>query len=224
MVDQTPKTSTGRRLTVTIRPDWDPPCPMDWDCQWTLVSFNRNSVHRGDHTDYLRRTEDGRIVPVFAHLSRFRAGLAFILDYYEHGPGMYSLSGEGPRCQWDTATVAGVLVWDHPPGEMGAKTYADRAEDARRFLEEYNAWANGWVYGYDIETAEGELVGSCYGFYSPGHLSETIAEHFEPGDRVYLAGELSDVFDTRKLPAGVETVDSPEDFENGDDDDNEDQE
>ena len=95
---------------------------------------------------------------------------------------------------------------------MGAKTYEDRAKDARATLETYNAWANGQVFGYSLEAAEHETeecddLDSCWGFYEGDSMSEQIAESLKPGDRLQLAGPCKDVFDARKLPAGVTLVD-----------------
>jgi hypothetical protein len=52
----------------------------------------------------------------------------------------------------------GLLVWEHPAAEMGAKTYDERATDAQTCLDEYNKWANGDVYGYDLTAREGGTI------------------------------------------------------------------
>ena len=64
-------------------------------------------------------------------------------------------------------------MWEHPPKDMGAKTYEDRAKDARVFLETYNCWCNGDGYGYSVEELvklpcgheERREIDSCFGFY-----------------------------------------------------------
>jgi hypothetical protein len=176
-------------------------CPMDmWDGQWTLVPFNKNSIHF-QHPD--------NFFPLSIGLRRkLKVGLAFLLDYYEHGLGAYSLAGEGMQCQWDTARCAGLLLWQHLPKEMGAKTYEARAKDARSFLETYNNWMNGHVLWYSIEDEKGELIDSCGGFYKPDYFSERVAEYLEAGDLVVITGEADGWLRKEKLPEGITVFDS----------------
>lgn len=115
--------------TIRIECDNDVECPMDQDGQWTLYTGKRNSIHFL-HPDKWEGKKWGR---------KEKTGLAFRLEYYEHGRGAYSLQGEGMQCQWDTVPFAGWLVWNHPAKDL-AKTKEDRDKDARSFLESYNAW------------------------------------------------------------------------------------
>jgi hypothetical protein len=107
---------------------------------------------------------------------KLETGTVFLLDYYEHGLSAWSIVGTGMQCQWDTTHHAGLLVWSHPTNDMGAKSYQDRQKDAEQFLQTYNAWANGDVWGYvaeivtRCETCGGEVtedLGGCWGFYGP---------------------------------------------------------
>ena len=187
-----------------------PECPMVWDGQWTLYSFNRNSIHHADPEQFVREWADGEATPADIGLRRkLGVGLAFWLQYYEHGLGQYDLKGEGPQCRWDTAPLAGILVWENKPGDMGAKSYDERASDARAFLATYNNWMNGLVYGYSLETPTGEHVDSCWGFYEPDYLATAISS-LKHGDRVKLKGTAAAAIDQSHLPAGVEVV---EDFD-----------
>lgn len=191
------------KFSLELSYDDQPDCPMDWDLSWKLISFRRNSIHSDDPAEYCH-VKDGEVRPNFEYLSKFRAGLAFFLDYYEHGQGAYSIHGEGMQCQWDTAQYGGILLWEHSPKEMGAKSYEDREKDARGFLETYNAWMNGEVYGYTLKDEEGNLVDSCWGYYDDDYFMQEICQHFKEGDTVTVSGDASYVFDDSKLPKGVE--------------------
>lgn len=195
---------------VTIEYDEDAECPMEWDGQWTLYSFKRNSIHFKDIRTFL---------DVHDHINiglrkKLEAGTAFWLDVYEHSGIAYSLHGEGMQDRWDTAPKGGLLIWENPIKELGAKTYEDRAKDAKAFLDTYNAWANGQGLWYSVEkpgktcphcgmAAEPEDVDSCGGFYEADYMSACIVEHLEPGDVVRLSGDAKNVFDESKLPEGV---------------------
>jgi len=141
---------------------------MEGDGQWTLYSFSSRHLSH--------RSPDHFLPPSIGLRRKLKAGTAFLLSYFEHGNCVWSLQDEGPQCEWDSVKCAGILLWEHPVGDMGAKTYEDRAKDARSFLETYTAWCNGEVYGFMIddvtkcEHCKQEIVksdpdGSCWGFY-----------------------------------------------------------
>src|SRR6185437_5228951 len=125
--------------TIHSNHDDSPECPMDaYDGQWRLYSFRRDSIHRENPERFF---PNGK--PNIGLRRKMQVGLAFLLDYFEHSLGRYDIAGTGPNDQWDTSHNAGLLVWEHKPGDMGAKTYEARQKDAEAFLETYNNWMNG---------------------------------------------------------------------------------
>lgn len=197
---------------VTIETDPDTACPMDHDSQWTLVSFNQHSIHYTDPDTYLKPGIDrGAVLRTKKLVRQAEAGLLFQLQYYEHGAGRYDIKGEGPQCQWDTAPYAGVLVWRHPAGDLGPKTFEARAADARVFLETYNAWMNGECYDYCITDAAGTDIDSCGGYYDD-YVNDAIAECLSAGDVIAVKGEAAFVFNEKKMPPGVTVVKSTDEF------------
>ena len=102
------------------------------------------------------------------------------LDIYEHSGIAYSVSGTGMQCRWDTSRCAAVWVPDDEAldnikssvlHEAGAETLSPEKlkslmqAKARQYckgvLEDYNNWANGWVYGvvsYVIDRETGERI------------------------------------------------------------------
>ncbi len=158
-------------MILNILTDDCPECPMEWDGQWTLVSFDRNSIHHEEADDYFNGVKAKK--PGLAR--KLACGTAFRLwdngvDYTLIGKDDYRLSREG----W-----AGVLLWEHPVKDMGATSYIDRAKDAKAFLEDYNAWRNGYVYGYILTDDDGKELDSCFGFYSPASLIENVRHHLK---------------------------------------------
>lgn len=188
--------------------DQDVECPMtSCDGMWTLKSFNRNSIHSVNPESIF---PNGKM-PLWLR-NKFKVGLAFFLDYYEHGLGAYSLSGEGMQCQWDTAGCAGVLIWEHPPSDMGAKTVEERKKDARAFLDEYNDWMNGNCYYFSVETIDGEEIDSCGGLIGTDHLEDVLLGCLESGDKVKVKDKIG-VTSFIKWPSGVEVVKEFEEVE-----------
>jgi hypothetical protein len=187
---------------ITIENDPFAENPADFDGAWKLYSFSHKHRSYKDRETFF---PDGK--PTLALRNKLRVGLAFVLDYYEHGLCCWSLSGNGPSCRWDTARGAGLLVWEHKPSDMGAKSVEDRAKDAAGFLETYTAWANGEVYAYSVE----EVVtlacghteirdvpdGSCCGFYGNDldYMKSEIIACLDGDTEITLKGEAAGMFD-----------------------------
>jgi hypothetical protein len=118
-------------------------------------------------------------------------GNAFVLSYYEHGLCQWSLQGYGPQCRFDTAQIAGILIWNTE--ELGRNVpyhsykewdklsaeerYEKRADSASSFCEAYTNWANGSIYGYALTDDEnGENDDSCWGFLGYEYFKERVQE------------------------------------------------
>lgn len=154
-------------VTVKIDFDQDVESPLDADGQWTLYSFS--TKHRNfKHPEELGLGERGSDdIPKILNPGlrrKLEVGLAFFVSYYEHGSCVWSLRGSGPNCRWDSVDCAGLLVWEHKPNELGAKTFEDRAKDAATFLDVYTSWCNGDCYCWDMDDAVGD---GCGGYIGP---------------------------------------------------------
>jgi hypothetical protein len=115
---------------------------------------------------------------------------AVSLDVYEHGGVMYSVSGEGMQCRWDTARGGAVWVPDDsckqhiesfPPEERAAKAQ----ECARQACEEYNKWLAGDCYGRIVvpyRRVDGEWTklenddGECWGFIGHEYAEQELKD------------------------------------------------
>jgi hypothetical protein len=143
---------------------------LEGDGNWQIYSFSPR------HANFRQPGEFN--TPEFK--AACAAGLAFVLSYYEHGQSMWMLYGEevpGVEFRWDGRRVAGVLIWEEPEENIGAKTPEERREDAAGFIRTYNAIINGDVAGYTLsveerceygEWHETETVDSCSGFVLTG--------------------------------------------------------
>lgn len=148
------------KYTVSIQHDPDCESPVEDCCNWRLYSFS--SRHRSfKHPEHF--FDDNRKPKLWLR-NKLRVGLAFLLSYFEHGDCVWSLRGTGPQCPWDSVDMAGVAVWEHKPGDIGAKTVADRAKDCANFLETYTSWCNGECYYYSIDSEDGSVSDCCGGF------------------------------------------------------------
>lgn len=199
-----------RNLTLEINIDYDVEVPDSGYDGWRLVSFGRKHSNYEDPEKYVkafdRRTRE--VTPANIGLAKkLNVGLAFWLSYYEHGQGAWSLIGEGTQDQWDTAYLAGLLIWTGKPGDIGAKTLEDRANDARVFLESYNAWANGETFWFRLTDENGKEIESIGGLVGDEALSEVVGEELKAGDNLVVEGDAAWLKDHLELPEGVTVVD-----------------
>jgi len=186
-------------MKLTIEYDHDTESPIE-NGAWELHSFNR--CHRNfAHPEKF-------LPPDIGLRRKLNCGTAFLLAYYEHGLCNWSLSGEGPQCRWDSVQCAGVLIYKDPIKYL-PKTYQERANMARSFLEEYTTWCNGECYWYRIEeeimcnecgnVKENTEIDSCGGFIGMEWLAEHLkAEHpelFEKDAGTKINGEAGYIFE-----------------------------
>lgn len=177
-------------------------CPSDYDCNWLLVSFKRNSIHYKPITTYLNSAYKFLQRNM---LTKHKQGLLFFVQYYEHGSGRYDLQGEGPNCRFDTAKYGGILFWPHKKELLGAVTIEERKKDARLFLKLYNEWMNGEVYNltiYEKRKGENVPIDGCAGLFAD-YLTDTIVTMLDPHDSIEITGNAAHAFDESKLPKHI---------------------
>ena len=176
---------------VILRIEHDNDCmsPEDCDNQWKLYSFSTR------HSNFVHPDKFSNV----GMRRKLHVGTAFQLSYYEHGNSLWMLSDgsipAGVEFQWDGVRKAGVLVFEHSPKLMGAKTREERAKDAQCFLDEYNAWANGECYSYGIckEGYEdnGDLLDSCCGFIGSDSIKQELSEILKDHTVIKVIGNAS---------------------------------
>jgi|SRR5262252_893237 len=196
------------KVTVHLHHDQDCGNPLtDNDGMWTLHSFGRRHNNYKDPESLglsLERDSDGWPIVRNPGLRRKLAvGLAFFVSYYEHGNSLWFMPGCGPSCPWDSVRCAGLLVWDHKPADMGAKTLEDRRKDAAGCLAEYSAWANGECYGFQVDDEEGNDLGGCWGFIGSTegvkYMLEEVKDCIPAGAEVEVEGDAAYLADADDL-------------------------
>ena len=148
-------TAIGRIAFVKIWPDHTEAPHKDADGMWKPYSFSTGHSNYKHPRDIGFEQTGALLTPNIGLRRKLKVGLAFYLSYFEHGSCRWMLKNgpipPGVEFQWDGVRLAGLLVWEEPPENMGAKTYEDRMKDAQQFLDVYNAWCNGETYGYTVE-------------------------------------------------------------------------
>lgn len=104
---------------------------------------------------------------------------AFPLFMYDHSGTIYQASRGGGNpfpCQWDSGRAGFIFVkrWEVTP--KGADPEESAWKAAESFCEVYTHWANGDVWGYVVEDADGDTVESCWGFIGDSDDSYMMEE------------------------------------------------
>lgn len=163
-------------LKLTVSHDKFAEDPLN-DSEWKLYSFSHRHANSRSHEDFFQVDRYGDVNWAIGFKRKAQYGLAHILSCYQHSGTSWSLKGEGTQCRWDTAQIAGVLVWEGKAADCGS-TPEEREAYARGTLETYTEWLNGGTYQFTLEDEENDIHESCGGFYGSGQeLAEQMLEH-----------------------------------------------
>ena len=157
---------TNKYIVDVYQDDWTDN-PTSWGT-FKLHDFTRYGD--ADINDYL--TDDGKVKPAIQ--SKIRAGKMWWVDKYDHSVVVWSLTGEGMNCRWDTSPRAGLLELDDDVIKGVSKT--ERERYARGYLATYNQWLNGDVWTATIRTDTGLEIDSLSGLYGLDGVNDYIAE------------------------------------------------
>lgn len=193
----------ANRFILRIEHEIACPSPLeDRDGVWKIYSFNPHERGSVPSSDYFNE-KTGK--PLFEHSSKFRNGLAFPLQNFQHSEKQWRIG------QLEEEKIDGVAVWEEPISNMGAKTFEDRRKDLQNQLNEYNLWLQGDCYFYCLENGAGEVLDSCGGFIGEDSLLQHLRDEL-PLDKMNLenttlSGDMSDVLTLEQLfsPSEVPT-------------------
>lgn len=165
---------TDVKLNLWNDGDCESPLALGFNCTiWQHVSFNRRHDSYQDPYKFVQSTGPHGPEP-YINIRRKLAGkTAFWLDFFDHSGVVWSLHGEGPKCQWDTSTFCGLLLGNYR--ELRRFSHKEREQSARRAMTDLTSWCNGEVYGYHFTNMEGQpCFESVGGFFNVEHMFEDI--------------------------------------------------
>jgi hypothetical protein len=103
-----------------------------------------------------------------------------VLPLYCYDHSGLSMSPRPFGCPWDSGGVGFIYV------ESESKEYDDLESGLKGEVETYDQYLRGDIWGYTIETSDGEVLDSCWGFYGFSHC-RSEAEHIVSGYPKQLA-------------------------------------
>lgn len=159
--------------TINIEYEECPDSPREWDDLSTIYSNHKHYSPDNHDIDEILDEEgylnmDGKVglmVWLFEH-TQCRFSTSEIGDSNPFGDGMYARFDSGPFGVIAMPIEKAKHEWGEDWEKM-AKQYM------KGCIEEYDAYANGQVYAYEIIAKNGEIVDSCGGYYD---TDEAMAE------------------------------------------------
>ena len=158
--DSNSEEATIMNYILEIVNDIDPINPRE-DREFSTIYYSSSRYNLGDKCvskDYIESImEDKEIVylPVYAYIH-----------------GGIALNTTGFSCPWDSG-MSGVIAVskDKIRQEYNTKRITKKILDQvtsrlKAEVEEFSQYLNGEVYGFQVKDETGDIVESCYGFYS----------------------------------------------------------
>lgn len=136
-------TTIKLQLKINIYQDSDTESPFAGVDDFQFTTFDMGSQYDGPIPDE-SEVKDSETHP------------SWWVSCYRHGGSHWFLmGGDGPNCRWDTRQRAGLLRFT---GKR--KNYVDLNAVAKSLISEFNDWANGSCYWYQL-AQEQETRGAC---------------------------------------------------------------
>jgi len=154
---------------IRIMPDDDPMNPREWDNLGTILYSSSRYVLGDkevsvDEIEEITQRDDVIWLPVYAYI---HSGVV--------------LNTGGFSCPWDSG-MSGIIYVEKKAAEAAWAGFEDDySEDrVRKVLqgevETFSQYVSGDIYGYVVETATGEHVNSCWGFFGHEGVKEAISD------------------------------------------------
>lgn len=160
-------------LRYRIEYDSCPENPRTEEDNLFTLYFSDNRYVSGDE-----RIREGHEEDDFVNDSRY-----LVFDVYAYIHGGVALSVSPFYCPWDSGKIGfAVISRETIEKELGWKRITSerlrKLEQAylRSELETYTAYLNGEVFGFVVETEDGEVLDSCWGYYDRDDCEQTARD------------------------------------------------
>jgi hypothetical protein len=106
-----------------------------------------------------------------------------ILPLYLYDHSGITMNTTGFSCRWDSGQVGYIYVSKkRAMTELGLKTFGKRGYEKtvkalRQEVETYDQYLTGDVHGFHLETKDGDVIDSCWGFYGSDFLTNGMLDH-----------------------------------------------
>ncbi len=154
--------------TINIVYDESPECPREWDTLGTMICFHKRYTLGDKHNfksgDYNSWEEMEKVIA-----KQFNA---VVLPIYLYDHSGITINTTGFNCKWDSGQIGFIAISkEKVRTEFGWKNITkSRKKQLIKSLESevetYDSYLRGEVFGFEVKDNNGEIIDSCYGFYS----------------------------------------------------------
>lgn len=162
--------STESPLVLKVLQDQDPLNPRtDWDNLGTMALFHKRYT-LGDEGHGLYTSDFEGWEEMEDHLYR-KCDAAVVLPVYMYDHGGITIRTRPFSCGWDSGQVGFIFMSKAKAREAwGVKRISKKllgkiTEALEYEVKVYDQYLTGDVWGYVVETEDGEHVDSCWGFF-----------------------------------------------------------
>jgi hypothetical protein len=165
--------------TLEIYNDNFPSSPREWCNVSTLIFFGKYS-HLGDEHDF--RVEDASNWEEQEAIIKSKLNVKHIQKVYGYSHGGLAISLEPFSCRWDSGVLGFAVVTAKNVTETQGGKYATKSKvencvrQIGNEIKTLDQYANGEVYGFNIEYADGDSD-SCGGFFGSDIKENGILEY-----------------------------------------------
>lgn len=168
---------------IELHYDTEPMSPREWTQLGTIITWGRDSGWGDETLKYEPYDTDYSTIRWAVRIRREREATVVIpVQSSDYGSSGCQIN----ICDWDNANAV-ILdtprgreeCWGAPQADLREVTALDR-EQIRESLgyeiQEMDTWARGEVYGFIVESADGETLESVWGFMGDDGLKEAKSE------------------------------------------------
>jgi hypothetical protein len=150
-------------LTVSLYYSDAAESPREWEEDSTFFGFHRR--YSSPDEPPVRDPDTALLI------ATLRGNICLPVWFYDHSGTTYRAAESNPfSCPWDSGLFGFIYISRKAARErfgvsrLTAKTVERVKESLKSEVEAYSAWANGEVYGWSIEDADGDVIDACGGY------------------------------------------------------------
>ena len=170
------ETINYRGYNIKVEADYDPMSCREWDNVGIMVCSHKR-YNLGDEHD-IAFDDFSSWDEVEAHLREDYDAIE-VLPLYLYDHSGITMNTTGFSCPWDSGQVGLIYTNKEQMDYIGLSSDTP-SERIREILDgevvTYDMYLRGEVYGFEVETADGEFIDACSGFYGDPEESGLLAE------------------------------------------------